>query len=85
MELQSRNTRWLGGAIALVATLAFQSGVDAQVSFASNDAAEVTYAKDVATIIQNNCMVCHRPGGIGPMDLLTYDDARRYARRIRDR
>jgi hypothetical protein len=72
-------------ALALVATVAFQSGVDAQVSFASSgDVAEVTYAKDVAPIIQNNCMVCHRPGGIGPMDLLTYEDARRYARRIRE-
>jgi mono/diheme cytochrome c family protein len=71
-------------ALALVAALAFQSGVDAQVTFASDDAAEVTYAKDVAPIIQNSCMVCHRPGGIGPMDLLTYEDARRYARRIRE-
>ena len=53
-------------ALALVAAVAFQSGVDAQVSFASGDVAEVTYAKDVAAIIQNNCMVCHRPGGIGP-------------------
>jgi mono/diheme cytochrome c family protein len=83
MKLQSGRT-WVGGALALVATFAFQSGVDAQVTFASNDAAEVTYAKDVAAIIQNNCMVCHRPGGIGPMDLLTYEDARRYARRIRE-
>jgi len=72
-------------ALALVAAAAFQSGVDAQVSFASaGNAAEVTYAKDVAPIIQNNCMVCHRPGGIGPMDLVTYEDARRYARRIRE-
>jgi mono/diheme cytochrome c family protein len=72
-------------ALALVAAVAFQSGVDAQVSFASTgNVAEVTYAKDVAAIIQNNCMVCHRPGGIGPMDLVTYEDARRYARRIRE-
>jgi mono/diheme cytochrome c family protein len=75
---------WRAGVAALVATLAIQSDVAAQVTFASNDAAEVTYAKDVAPIIQNNCMVCHRPGGIGPMDLLTYEDARRYARRIRE-
>jgi hypothetical protein len=71
--------------VALVAAVAFHSGVDAQVSFASTgNVAEVTYAKDVAPIIQNNCMVCHRPGGIGPMDLMTYEDARRYARRIRE-
>ena len=75
---------WRAGVVAFVAMLAIQSGVAAQVTFASNDAAEVTYAKHVATIIQNNCMVCHRPGGIGPMDLLSYEDARRYARRIRE-
>jgi mono/diheme cytochrome c family protein len=76
--------KWYVGAAAVLATFAFQSGVDAQVSFASTGVEEVTYAKDVAPIIQNNCMVCHRPGGIGPMDLLTYEDARRYARRIRE-
>jgi mono/diheme cytochrome c family protein len=76
--------KWYVGAVALVATLAIPNGVEAQVTFASDDAAEVTYAKDVAPIIQNSCMVCHRPGGIGPMDLLTYEDARRYARRIRE-
>ncbi len=76
--------KWYAGAAALVATFAVQQGVDAQVAFASNDAAEVTYAKDVALLIRNNCAVCHRPSGIGPMDLLTYEDARRYARRIRE-
>jgi mono/diheme cytochrome c family protein len=76
--------KWYIGTVALVAALAMPSGVDAQVTFASDDAAEVTYAKDVAAIMQNSCMVCHRPGGIGPMDLLTYEDARRYARRIRE-
>jgi len=76
--------KWHVGAVALVATLAVSGRLDAQVTFASGAAAEVTYAKDVATIIQNNCTVCHRPGGIGPMDLVSYEDARRYARRIRE-
>lgn len=69
--------------LALFAAIALATPVGAQVTFASNDA-EVTYAKDVAALIQNNCVVCHRPGGIGPMDLVTYEDARRYARRIRE-
>jgi mono/diheme cytochrome c family protein len=86
MNLQTRETRqWLGSAVvALFATFALAGTVDAQVSFASNDDAEVTYAGDVAEIVQNNCTVCHRPGGIGPMNLVTYEDARRYARRIRE-
>src|SRR5262249_33636425 len=37
--------------------------------------AKITYAKDVARILQKNCQECHRPGQIGPMPLLTYDDA----------
>ena len=47
--------------------------------------AQVTYAEDVAPIIQENCQVCHHPGAIGPMSLLTYDDAYRYARRIKEK
>ncbi|MGE0158264.1 MAG: hypothetical protein AB7T31_02560 [Gemmatimonadales bacterium] len=71
-------------AVALVASFALASEASAQVQFASASApAEVTYSGDVAHIIQQNCVVCHRPGGIGPMSLLTYEDARRYAQRIR--
>jgi hypothetical protein len=72
-------------AIAFIATFAFQGPVQAQVTFASSDDLNtaVTYAVDVAPIIQKNCTVCHRPGGIGPINLVDYDDAKRYARRIR--
>lgn len=44
--------------------------------------AEVTFTKDVMPILQQNCQVCHQPGAIGPMSLMTYDEVRRYARRI---
>ena len=43
-----------------------------------------TFAKDVAPILYKNCTTCHRPGEIAPMSLLTYDDARPYAKAIRD-
>lgn len=36
---------------------------------------QVTFAKHVAPIIQKHCQECHRPGQIGPMALLTCDDA----------
>ncbi|MCA0376800.1 MAG: hypothetical protein LCH84_14200 [Gemmatimonadetes bacterium] len=42
-----------------------------------------TYARDVAPIFQSRCQECHQPGSIAPMSLLTYDDARKYARRIK--
>jgi len=33
----------------------------------------VTFNKDVLPILQKNCQTCHRPGGIAPMSLLTYE------------
>lgn len=41
----------------------------------SATAASVTWAKDVAAIVQRRCQDCHRPGDIGPFPLLTYEDA----------
>jgi hypothetical protein len=43
-----------------------------------------TFTKDVAPILLKNCAGCHRPGEIAPMSLLTYEDARPWARSIRD-
>jgi hypothetical protein len=43
-----------------------------------------TYTRDVAPILFKNCVGCHRPGEIGPMPLLTYDDAKAYRSEIRD-
>lgn len=45
---------------------------------------EVNYVKHVATILQNRCQECHRPDEIGPFSLLTYDDAKKRAGRIRE-
>ena len=45
---------------------------------------EVTYAKDVSRIVQNRCQECHRPGQIGPMPFVTYDDVANWALMIRE-
>jgi peroxiredoxin len=45
---------------------------------------KVTYASDVAAILQNKCQACHRPGQVGPFSLRDYDDARRHAAMIRE-
>ncbi len=45
--------------------------------------AQVTFTKDVAPIFQAHCQVCHRPDNIAPMSLLTYQDARPWARSIK--
>ena len=44
-----------------------------------------TFTKDVAPIFQAKCQACHRPGMMAPMSLLTYQDARPWARAIRER
>lgn len=43
----------------------------------------VTFHKDVEPILQNRCQGCHRPGEAAPMPLLTYQQARPWAKAIR--
>lgn len=38
---------------------------------------QVNYAEHVASIIQNKCQNCHRPGQVGGFSLTTYDDVRK--------
>jgi hypothetical protein len=44
-----------------------------------------TFSKDVAPILHRHCAGCHRQGEMAPMPLLTYAEARPYARAIRER
>ena len=44
--------------------------------------AQVTFTRDVAPILQRSCQTCHREGSIAPMSLLTYEEARPWARSI---
>jgi hypothetical protein len=44
-----------------------------------------TFTKDIAPIFQEKCEACHRPDSIAPMSLVTYEDARPWARSIRSR
>jgi hypothetical protein len=48
-------------------------------------AREVTFSKDVAPIVFENCVYCHRPGEVAPFSMLTYKDARPWARSIRQK
>ena len=71
---------------ALLVAVATVTAVGAQQS--STPAArqrQVTFTKDVAPILQRSCQTCHRPGAIAPMSLLTYQDARPWARSIRQK
>src|SRR5688500_18790570 len=41
-----------------------------------------TFSKDVARILFDNCVSCHRPAEVAPFTLTTYDDARKRAKTI---
>ncbi len=45
-------------------------------------AAPVSYARDVAPILQRRCQSCHRPGAVGPFALSDYDSAKGRAKMI---
>src|SRR5205085_1432544 len=42
-----------------------------------------TFNRQVAPILFANCVSCHRPGDVAPMSLLSYQDARPWARAIK--
>jgi hypothetical protein len=72
--------RWVLGGVALGVMLlpvvgAAQSASDKQ----------VTFTKDIAPILQRSCVTCHRQGEMAPMALMTYEDARPWARAIKTR
>ena len=46
---------------------------------------EVTFSKDIAPIFFKNCAECHRPGEAAPMSLLSYKEARPWARSIKEK
>lgn len=65
------SSTWLG--LATIALLGFQTQAVAQADH------QVTYNGEVGRIINENCVVCHREGGIGPMQLGSYDQVRPWA------
>jgi hypothetical protein len=41
--------------------------------------AKPTYAEDVAPLLNRRCVSCHRPGEIGPMTLVGYENAKKWS------
>jgi hypothetical protein len=66
--------------LCLVA-LAFSNSSSAN----SGNKKDVTFTRDVAPILYKNCAECHRPGEAAPMSLLSYKDARPWARSIKEK
>jgi mono/diheme cytochrome c family protein len=67
------------GAICLIAL------PTASASDADKNKVDVTFNKDVAPIFYKNCVQCHRAGEIAPMSLITYKEARPWARSIKEK
>ena len=68
------------------AVFAFAAGALAVVVSAAPVSAQSTpptFYKDVLPILQNNCQTCHRSGEVAPMSLISYEDARPWARSIK--
>src|SRR5213079_1195602 len=65
-------TRLLGLAVCLL-------GISSAASAAP------TFSKDVAPIFYRSCVECHRPGAIAPMSLLSFDEARPWAKSIKQK
>jgi hypothetical protein len=78
MQEVSSHARWSRG---LTAPL-LSGAASAQ---AGGEGRTVTFSRDVAPILQENCQECHQPGSIAPMSLITFQEARRWSARIRDR
>jgi len=55
----------------------------AMAAVAGTDSNSPTFNKDVLPILQKNCQGCHRPGEVAPMSLLTYKDARPWAKAMK--
>ncbi len=79
----------LPAAVLLMAPFAVGAALGAQ-DFASTsefafNPQDVTFNRDIVPILQRSCQNCHNPVGVAPMSLVTYDETRRFARRIKDR
>jgi mono/diheme cytochrome c family protein len=59
--------------------------VFAAMSAAASAQAQVTFTKDVAPIFQEHCQTCHHVGTVAPMSLVTYEQARPWAKAIQQR
>ena len=85
--LKPRHLSAVGIVLAVsIALVAQTSALAADAKPANAGAREqVTFSKDVAPILQAKCQECHQPNSIAPMSLITFKEARPWARSIKER
>jgi hypothetical protein len=69
---------------ALLASLALIAGGIAPVAGHVRISTKVTWDREIAPIVQARCVTCHRDGGRAPMSLATYEEARPWAKAIKE-
>ena len=77
--------RWtfaVASAVVLVAAFRADVLLYAQPSTTNANGPRVTFTRDIAPIVFQNCARCHRPGESGPFSLLSYEDVKKHARQI---
>jgi hypothetical protein len=77
--------RTLLTSLAAVSFLAVCLAALAPASASNSIKKDVTFNKDVAPIFYKSCAECHRPNDIAPMSLLSYKEARPWARSIKEK
>ena len=73
------------GARRAALALSLAAAPFAPAALAAPAMAPATFTKDVAPIFYSRCVECHRPGEVAPMSLLRYEEARPWAKAIRDK
>jgi hypothetical protein len=83
----ARMFRRFGAIATIVSSVLALAGLSASGGNApsANVPEPVTFTKHVAPILQQKCQACHQPNSIAPMPLITYEDAREFARPIKTR
>ena len=83
MRTRSDIHRTVGRLSAIVATFGILTAPHALAAGQAALGGEPTFTKDIAPILQRSCQTCHRSGGMAPMSLVTYQEARPWARAIK--
>jgi len=71
--------------VAALATFSLSLVVISSISANTGNRKEVTFNSDVAAIFYKNCAECHRSNDIAPMSLMSYKEARPWARSIKEK
>ena len=84
-----RPIRFRGGILTVTAMFAAAPMTFAQTpAKAAHDQVtftQVTFTKDIAPILQRSCQNCHRTESMAPMSLVSYQDARPWAKAIKQK